>query len=103
MIIIDGTIAITERLTGKEIAEAMAMPAVERISSPKYPGLYVQIAKCRTEGAWFLVEGCKRRRVGYWPDFRTGCAAMARADALVKADESPAPSPLYQLLTRRLV
>ena len=44
MTIIDGTIAITERLTGKEITEAMAMPAVERISSPKYPGLYVQIA-----------------------------------------------------------
>ena len=102
MTIIDGTSAVTERLTSKEITHALALP-VERVTSPKYPGLYVQISKCRTEGTWFLVEGCKRRRVGYWPDFRTGCAAMARADALVKADESPAPSPLYQLLTRRWV
>ena len=100
MIIIDGTIAVTERLTGKEITEAMTLQ-VERVTSPKYPGLYVQIAKCRTEGTWLLVEGCKRRRVGYWPDFRTGCAAMARADAPAKARSEPAPSPLYQLLTRR--
>ena len=102
MTIIDGTIAITERLTGKEITEAMTLP-VERVTSPKYPGLYVQISKCRTEGTWFLAEGCKRRRVGYWPDVRTGCAAMARADALAKAEQNPAPSLMYQLLTRRWV
>lgn len=100
MTIIDGTSAVTERLTSKEITHALALP-VERVTSPKYPGLYVQISKRRTEGTWFFVANGKRHRVGYWPDTRTGCAAMARAEVvLARAEAGPAPSPLFLLLTR---